>query len=384
MSSISPCIEATDAILEIGGETLNVCMQCGTCTSVCPWNLVKEFSPRNLIKYVSLGLEGIEGDDLWNCVTCNSCVLRCPRNVNLIDVIRSTRALMMQMDSVPSAFSGPLGCLHSDGNPWMGHRSERADWQEGLQIPEFSADTHWLYFTCCTQAYDARNRRVARMLVGLLDRAGVSFGSLGEKESCCGDQGSKMGGHDTYEELKSANTELFEKNNVKNVIVASPHCLNSFTKEYGAFSESLNVVHHAVLLSRLIDEGRLVPSRRIEKKVTYHDPCYLGRHNNIYDEPRAVLTAIPGLEFIEMPRNRDRSLCCGGGGGGMWREVPMDERFAIHRIKEAQAAGAETIATACPYCIAMLEDAIKVLDCEDEIEVCDICELLYESTGEDD
>ncbi|MCP4654292.1 MAG: (Fe-S)-binding protein, partial [bacterium] len=359
-----------------------VCMQCGTCTSVCPWNTVKSFSPRALLKYLSLGLDGVEDELLWNCVTCNTCVQRCPRGVDLVDVMKASRAVMVEMGSLPPSFSGPLGSLRSDGNPWLEHRRERVSWQDGLGIPEFCAETEWLLFTCCTQAYDARNRKVAKALVELLSRAGLSFGSLKEKESCCGDQGSKMGGAEVYDQLAEQNAALFKEHGVSRMIVASPHCFNAFTREYGDLSESIEIVHHAPLLLRLVQEGRLVPAREVKKRVTYHDPCYLGRHNDIYDEPRALLAAIPGLDLLEMPRNREHALCCGGGGGGVWREVPIDERFAVSRIEEARETGAEYIVTACPYCTIMFEDAVKVLNLEEEFFVCDIAELLAESIRE--
>ena len=383
MTAVTPCFEVAEAILAVGGDTLNICMQCGTCTAVCPWPLVKPFSPRLLVRMVTLGVEGIENEALWNCVTCNTCVERCPRGVDMIDVIRSTRAVMGEMGSLPPTYGAPLASLRSDGNPWMGDRADRSKWQADLAIPDFCAETEWLLFTCCTQAYDARNVKVAQALVSLLRTAGVSFGSLKNNESCCGDQASKAGAQDTYERLKLANTKLFEDSGVRQTIVASPHCLNSFTKEYEGFSGANGTVHHTQLLAKLVADGALKPTRPVARKVTYHDPCYLGRHNGIYDEPRAVLGAIPGLELVEMPRNREEALCCGGGGGGLWREVPIAERFAALRIKEALATGAEVLAVACPYCIAMFEDAVKVLGLEEQLAVRDVAELLAESVQGD-
>ena len=382
--SVTPCLEVVDAILSVGGDSLQVCMQCGTCTAVCPWTLVKGFSPRSVLRLLSLGLEGVEEGPLWDCVTCNTCVSRCPRGVDMIDVVRSARAVMVEMGSVPPSFKGPLGCLRSDGNPWSGDRAERADWQEGLGVADYSAaETEWLFFTCCTQAYDPRNKKVARALVELFDRAGVSFGSLKNDESCCGDIPSKAGDAEVFARLAASNTTLLADRDVKKMIVGSPHCLNAFTKDYEELPGGMEVVHHTVLLSRLIEEGRLAPKGEVATRVTYHDPCYLGRHNGIYEEPRAVLAAVPGLDLVEMPRSREEALCCGGGGGGIWSEVPISERFAVLRIKEAQAVGAEVIATACPYCTVMFEDAIRALDAEDEICVRDVAELLAESVREE-
>lgn len=383
MTAVTPCFEVADTILAVGGESLNICMQCGTCTAVCPWSRVKKFSPRLLLRMVTLGVEGIEQEALWNCVTCNTCVSRCPRGVDPIDVIRSTRAVMEEMGALPPTYGAPLASLRSDGNPWMGERDDRSKWQADLAIPDFGAETEWLLFTCCTQAYDARNAKVAKALVSLLRTAGVSFGSLKNNESCCGDQASKAGSSDTYERLKSANTKLFEESGVQKTIVASPHCLNSFAKEYEGFSGADGTTHHTQVLAKLLADGALKPTNPVPRKVTYHDPCYLGRHNGIYDEPRAVLNAIPGLELVEMPLNRQEALCCGGGGAGLWSEVPVDERFAVLRIREALATGAEVLAVACPYCIAMFEDAVKVLELEDELVVSDVAELLAESVAGD-
>ena len=383
MTTVTPCLEVRDAILEVGGDTLCICMQCGTCAAICPWTLVKKFSPRRLIQMITLGIEGIENEVIWNCVTCNTCVARCPRGVDVIDVIRSTRALMGEMGALPASYGAPLASLRSDGNPWMGERSDRSKWQADLAIPDYGPETEWLFFTCCTQAYDARNVKVAKALVSLLRTAGVSFGSLKNDESCCGDQASKVGAQDTYERLKSANTKLFEEKGVQRTIVASPHCLDVFTKDYEGFSGADGTVHYTQLLAKLVADGALEPKRPVPRKVTYHDPCYLGRHNDIYDEPRAVLGAIPGLELVEMPRNRQDALCCGGGGGGLWSEVPIAERFAVLRVEEARATGAEVLAVACPYCIAMFEDAVKVLGLEDELLVLDVAELLAESVQGD-
>ncbi len=384
MSAILPCPEVTDIIREAGSGTFAVCMQCGTCTSVCPWNLVASYSPRTLIRLVSLGLEGFEGDSLWNCVTCHTCVERCPRGVEIADVVRATRSVVISMGSEPVEFRGPLGSLRADGNPWSGERSDRTKWREDLGVPAFGAETEWFLFTCCTQAYDARGARVGKALIGLLRRAGLSFGCLGREESCCGEMARKAGAEEVFAGLRASNTALFSEQAVRKVIVSSPHCLDAFTRDYPDLDGSLEVVHHTALLARLLEEGKLVPKREVPRRVTYHDPCYLGRHHGVYDEPRAVLSAIPGLTLVEMERSREKSLCCGGGGGGLWREIPAEQRFAVLRAREARETGADTIAVACPYCMSMLEDAIKVLDLENEIRVRDVAELLAESVGEDE
>jgi Fe-S oxidoreductase len=377
MTAVSPMLEITDAIMEVGGKTLKVCMQCGTCTGVCPWNLVDEFSPRLLIRLASLGIEGYEQDSLWMCVTCNTCVTRCPRGIDIIDVIRSTRSVMLESGIVPPAYRVPLGSLRNEGNPWSSPRSERMDWAADLGIPQFSEATEHLLFACCTHAYDARNKKVLKEMAALLSKGGVSMGVIGTEESCCGDQAHKCGALETYTGLEEANAELFAARGVKKIITTSPHCLNLFLKQYkGGFE----VTHYTQLFAKLIDEGRLIPKKPIPLKVAFHDPCYLGRHNKIYDEPRAVLRAIPGLEYVELPRSREKSLCCGGGGGGIWSEIEVEKRFSVLRIHEAKEAGAQVIATACPFCMIMLEDGLKATGIdENEMKILDVSELLYES-----
>jgi Fe-S oxidoreductase len=378
MPALSPSLELTDFILEVGGADMLTCMQCGSCTAVCPWPLVKDFSPRHLIRLASLGLEGYEKEDLWNCVTCNTCVTRCPRGVDLIDVMRSCRAVMLDNGMNPRTHRGPLGSLRSDGNPWGGDRKDRCSWTLGLDVPTFIPEHDYAYFACCSQAYDPRNRKVARALMGVFAQAGVRFGVLSERESCCGDQARSVGARELYSILRASNTNLLKDCGAQRVIVSSPHCLQVFNRDY-ASEIPIKAVHHTQLLAALLGEGKLQLVQPVEARVTYHDPCYLGRHAGEYEAPRALINAIPGVALIEMPRNRESSLCCGGGGGGLWMEVPSEERFAVLRVREAQEAGAQIIATACPYCTAMLEDAVKSLDLENEIRILDVAELVAQS-----
>jgi Fe-S oxidoreductase len=379
MIAVTPYLEVADTIVEYGGRDMLVCMQCGTCTGVCPWGLVREFSPRGMIRLAQLGLEGFESDDLWNCVTCNTCVKKCPRGVDIIDIVKSMRAIMTETGSMPASLKVPTGSLHSQGNPWSGDPDQRAKWAEDLDISPFTEDTEYLYFACCTNCYDPRNQKVAQALAKLLKKAGVDFGIIGVNENCCGDAVRKMGGEELYGQLANKNISLFNDNGVKKIIVSSPHCYNTFIKEYPEFGGEYAVIHHAQLLKKLIDDGTLVPTKPIDARVTYHDPCYLGRHNDIYDAPRDVLKAIPGLKLVEMPRCREDSLCCGGGGGGLWMEVPSGERFSELRIEEAVGTGASILAAACPYCISMFEDAVKTTNRSDDIKIMDIAELLAES-----
>ena len=379
MKAVTPFLEVTDAIKELGGGDLEKCMQCGTCTGVCPWNLVKYFSPRGMIRLAQFGLEGFESEDLWNCVTCNTCVINCPRGLEIIDIIRSMRIMMNETGSVPASLKGPIGSITSRGNPWSGEPEDRTKWTEGLGVKEFSPEMEYLYFTCCTQAYDVRNQKVGQAIIKVLQSADVDFGLLKENEKCCGDAVRKMGGEELFMTLAENNMGIFEEKEVKRILTASPHCFNAFVKDYKEFEGNYEVWHYTQFLKELIQKEKIIPKQKVEKRVTYHDPCYLGRHNNIYDEPREVLKSIPGLELIEMERNRENSLCCGGGGGGLWNEVPAEERFSVLRVEEAAETGAEIIAAACPYCISMFEDALKTTGKEEEMKVMDISELILES-----
>ena len=377
MSTVAPMLEITDAVLEVGGETLKICIQCGTCTAVCPWNLVDEFSPRLLLRLVSFGIEGYEQDSLWNCVTCGTCVDRCPRGVDMVDVIRSARGLLLEGGMVPPLYRTPYGSLRSEGNPWGASRDQRADWAKDLNIPEFGEDTDNLFYACCTHAYDGRNRKVLKQMAELLVKGGVSMGLLGSAETCCGDQAHHTGGVEISMSLEGENSEVFESRGVRDIIASSPHCMNMFHKHYPG---DYHAKHYTQIFHELIEQGKLTPTKEVPLKVAYHDPCYLGRHSGIYDEPRAVLKSIPGLEYIEFPRNREKSLCCGGGGGGIWAEVEKEKRFSVLRIQEAKDIGAEVIATACPFCMIMLEDALKAMGIEeDEMRILDVAELLYQS-----
>ncbi|MDY7035075.1 MAG: (Fe-S)-binding protein [Thermodesulfobacteriota bacterium] len=376
MKAVTPFLEVTDAIKELGGADLEKCMQCATCTGVCPWNLVKYFSPRGMIRLAQFGLEGFESEDLWNCVTCNTCVINCPRGLEIINIIRSMRIMMNETGSIPASLKGPVGSASNRGNPWSGEPEDRTKWAEGLGVKEFSSHMDYLYFTCCTQAYDARNQKAGQSLIKVLQAGGVDFGLLKKNEKCCGDAIRKMGGEELFISLAESNLSVFTDKEVKRIITGSPHCYNTFLKEYPEFGGDFEVRHYTQILKELIEKGDLKPTRRMEKRVTYHDPCYLGRHNNIYEPPREVLKAIPGLELVEMERNRENSLCCGGGGGGLWNEVPAEERFSVLRVEEAAQAGAQVIAAACPYCISMFEDALKTIGKEEEMKVMDISEIV--------
>jgi Fe-S oxidoreductase len=270
------------------------------------------------------------------------------------------------------------GSLTTEGNPLNEERAKRADWAKGLSVKPFVEGTEVLYFGCCYSSFDPRMKKVAKATADILNKAGVDFGILGTKESCCGESVRKTGAEEVYKGLAKENIRAFVDAGVKKIVVSSPHCYEAFKNQYAEFMVKFEVVHMTQLLFDLIREGRLELKKEFGKRVTYHDPCYLGRHNGIFDEPREILKKVPGLELFEMESSRKDSLCCGGGGGRVWMDTPKGERFSDLRLKQADAVGAEALATACPYCITMFEDSRLNLELEDKIAVKDITEIVAE------
>jgi Fe-S oxidoreductase len=258
-------------------------------------------------------------------------------------------------------------------------REKRADWAEGHSVKTFSEGMDLLYFPGCYLCYDPRLVKVARATADLLNLAGTDFGILGAKENCCGESIRKTGDEESFKRLARENIKTFVENGVTKILVSSPHCFHTFKNEYPEFRVHFEVVHISQYLLQLIHEGRLDFTKEYRKKVTYHDPCYLGRHNGIYGEPREVLERIPGIELIEMADSMEDSLCCGGGGGRIWMETPKGERFSDLRVEQAVAAGAEVLVTSCPYCITNFEDSRLVLNYGEVIEIRDITEIINEA-----
>jgi Fe-S oxidoreductase len=257
-------------------------------------------------------------------------------------------------------------------------RDNRGDWAVGLSVKPFTEGMEILYFPGCYLSYDARLKKVAAATVNILNRAAVDFGILGVQENCCGESIRKTGNERLFRRLARENIKAFVQSGVKRILVSSPHCYHTFKNEYPEFMVNFEVVHISQYLFQLINEGRLKLTREYGKRVTYHDPCYLGRHNGTYDEPREVLKRIPGLELTEMAESREDSLCCGMGGGRIWMETPMSERFSNLRLEQAIEAGAEVLATSCPYCITQFEDSRLPLKYSEVIQIRDITEILRE------
>ncbi len=385
MEARTPYLEVSEAIVASGAETLYWCMQCGLCTGSCPWRLVpghisQAFNIRKVQRLGQLGLEGFESEEvIYACTTCAQCVVRCPRQVKIIDNVRGMRSMLASVGTVPGSYRPVIGSLHASGNPWAGERAKRTEWMKGLDVPLFQEGAEYFLFVCCTSCYDARSQRIARAVVALLQKAGVSFGVIGEEESCCGESVRKIGDEDLFQKLAQGNIGLFRRRGVKKIITTSPHCLFTFRKEYAELGAEFEVLHHSQLLARLLREGRLTPVRDLGRKLAYHDPCYLGRHNEIFDDPREILTALGGAGVAEMDRSHMNSLCCGGGGGRIWMETAPGERFGDLRVEEALGKGAQALVTGCPYCVVMLEASAKTMGKEEELPVMDLSEALLQA-----
>jgi Fe-S oxidoreductase len=374
--------EIIDVIKTSGGDAFKRCFQCGLCDVVCPWNRVRTFSMRKIVRQAAFGLTDIESEDIWLCTTCGRCPQQCPRDVKQIESGVALRRIATEYGVFPKSVT-PVrtirGSLVGEGNTLSEERAKRADWAKGLSVKSFTEGMEILYFPGCYPSYDPRLKKVAVATANILNLAGVDFGILGAKENCCGESIRKTGDEEVFKRLARENIKTFIDNGVKKILVSSPHCYHTFKNEYPEFMVDFEVVHISQYLFELIREGRLEIKKEYAKKVTYHDPCYLGRHNGIYDEPRDVLKKIPGLKLNEMPDCRADSLCCGGGGGRVWMETPKGERFSDLRIEQAMDVGAEVLATSCPYCITMFEDSRITLDVTENIEVKDITEIIQES-----
>ncbi|MBW2653582.1 MAG: (Fe-S)-binding protein [Deltaproteobacteria bacterium] len=381
METIAPFIEVIDEIKEAGGDIFKLCFQCGLCDSVCPWNKVRPFSMRKLIREAAFGLTEIEGEDIWRCTTCGACPAQCPRGVKQIDVSIALRRVATEYEVFPASVKSARtarASLISEGNPLQGDRKKRADWAKDLSVKTYKEGMEALYFVGCYLSYDPRMKKVATATANILKKAGVEFGILGDKENCCGESIRKTGSEDVFKRLARENIKTFIDNGVKKVIVSSPHCYHTFKNEYPEFMVNFEVVYMSQYLLELINEGRLELTGEYPKKVTYHDPCYLGRHNGIYDEPRELLKKVSELEFLEMESHGKNSLCCGGGGGRIWMDTPQEERFSDIRLKQAREVGAQVLATSCPYCITNFEESRLNLEYEDILEVKDITEIISE------
>jgi len=385
------------------------CTECGRCQSQCPaWNTEKPLSPKLLVMDLRdnmfamagplLSKEGeqtalvpnvIDPDVLWACTTCGACVNECPVDIEHIDAIIDMRRYQVLMESeFPSEAGLMLRNVENQGDPWGLGQAKRTEWTQSLdfEIPVITGtipdDIEYLYWVGCAGALDERARKGVQATARMLHRAGVTFGILGPKESCTGDPVRRLGNEYLYQEQTKMNIATLDEVGAKKIIATCPHCFNTIKNEYPALGGNYEVIHHSQLLEHLVKEGKLVPGAGYNGTVTYHDPCYLGRHNRVFEEPRHVLDAIKGAKQVEMRRCKERGFCCGAGGARMWLEENIGKRVNMERTEEALGTGADVVSTACPYCMIMLDDAVRAHSKEDEVRVLDLSQLVEESLGQ--
>ena len=372
---------------------LTLCTKCSICYSACPAAIDEKFlGPSALTaNYRFIADSRDEGlnerlkpmaDNVWLCTSCNSCTLFCPKLVNCSNAVVEDRSILVEMGFIPRTVKDVLESVMKYHNPMGTHQSKRMAWAEGLNVKTFPnvAKADVLYFVCCSTAYDVRNREIARTMAAMFDRLGVDYATLGEEEWCCGDHILRMGEKGLFEILAEHNAAVFQKFNANRIVTVSPHCYSTFKNDRPYKDLGLNVQHYTQFLAEAIEKGKIQPLKRVDRRVAYHDPCFLGKRNQIYDEPRQILRSIKGLELVEMRRTRESSFCCGGGAGRVWtEEADPEKRPCVNRVKEALEMEVDTIAVACPFCVTTLEDAVKVLEVENKIAVKDILEILKEA-----
>jgi Fe-S oxidoreductase len=395
------------------------CTECGRCEINCPAFLTgKELSPKKIMHdirtvvehevhkvsgplFVWDALRGPEtngngnghakasGDltlidavgfnPIWDCVTCGACQFQCPVFIEHVPVLQDMRRfLTMNEANMPETAAATLMQIEQRGHPWRGTPFTRTSWMEGLDIPTFDGTQKYLYWVGCSGALVDRNIPITRAVARLLAEAGVSYGCLGDEEQCTGDPARRLGNEYLYQEQAKSLIEVFHAKGVKKVITNCPHCFNTMVNEYPDFDGKFEVIHHTTFLSKLLQDGALTPKHELPAAITYHDSCYLGRHNGNYDSPRDIVDALPGGARVEMPRSREWSFCCGAGGAHMWVEESKGKRINVARTEEAQATGAQIVATACPFCIQMFEDGIPTVQPDEDkrMKTFDVAELL--------
>lgn len=390
------------------------CTQCGRCDKNCPaWATDKPLSPKHIVNDVKdqlrqvapkllagrkwsdcsaapadadiepvMGFEQVTPDAIWSCTTCGSCMEQCPVFIEHVPKIVALRRSQVLMESVfPAELNNLFKDLETNGNPYATAATARGRWADGLDVPLLAdnPEVEYLYWVGCAGSFDDRNRKTSVALVRCLQAAGVSFAILGPEERCCGDAARRLGNEYLFEEMARANVELLNGYGVKKIITTCPHGYNSLKNEYPAFDGRYQVIHHTELLADLLAAGRLKLQPAAGQRVVYHDSCYLGRYNQVYQPPRQALRAA-GLTLVEMPRHGRLSFCCGAGGGRMWLEETLGRRINADRTAEALQTGAEAIAVACPFCLTMLADGVKDAG-EQKVVVQDLAEVLAGQLG---
>jgi Fe-S oxidoreductase/nitrate reductase gamma subunit len=384
---------------------MDSCISCGRCDEVCPAYIADKeyFTPRQLIARLKKSLDeaaGIQKDDgnkaaeiedivgkafdeefIWHCRTCSACMEVCPALIEHVDTLLELRRNEILIQGrIPEEAGRALRIFETNGNPF-GPQSTRTDWIDQLNVrvvkPGEKVDV--LYWIGCCITFDPQKHKIASDLCRLMEKCGVDFGVLGEDEKCCGDPARILGQEMLFQQAAKEQVELLKQREFKVILTGCPHCYNVFKNEYPQFGGTFNVVHHSEYILDMLSRGLLKPQLGAERKYAYHDPCYLGRYQKIYDAPREILASIPGVRKVEMKNRREKSLCCGAGGGHYFMDLKRGERINNLRVKQAHAAGADTIATGCAYCLHMLQDSLKLLNYDDTMRVVDIASLVAES-----
>jgi Fe-S oxidoreductase/nitrate reductase gamma subunit len=381
---------------------LDACTNCGRCQDACPaWATGKPLSPRKVVQDLKVQMlkaannlanqsdnaptlvgEAPNEAEIWACTTCGACQETCPVYVeHIVKIIDLRRNLVMAQSKMPETAQLMLRNMQSRGHPWAGIQSLRlrGDWTSGLELNLLAEgiNVNTLFWVGCTGALAERNVATTLSMTRVLKAGGVDFAVLGEAETCCGDPARRAGYEFQFQIMAEQNIEIFKSYNIKEIITSCPHCYNTIKNEYPKYGGDFKVVHYTQLIADLIGRGKLKLTNGLNSKLTYHDPCYLGRYNSVYLEPRRILKAIPKTKFEEMERSRNTGFCCGGGGGHMWiEEQPGTTKINQMRLEDVLKAGAETIVTACPYCLQMFEESIEHKEMKDSLKVKDLVELV--------
>jgi Fe-S oxidoreductase/nitrate reductase gamma subunit len=368
------------------------CVECGRCQAACPAYMAgTALSPKQIIVKLKRHMHGqapgpihgelIKPEELWACTTCMACVEECPAFIDIVDtIIDLRRYLTLSEGALPSTAPQSLQNMQRAGNPWGLPAGERLAWAHGLDVPvmEPGKEVEYLYWVGCSASYDKRNQAIARSVVAILKKAGVSFGVM-QEERCHGEVARRLGEEYLYQTVQRDNVAAMNRYKFRKVITHCPHCFNTIKNEFPQLGGTYEVLHHSQVIDDLVQSGRIKPGKALHGTIVFHDSCYLGRYNGIMDAPRRAAAAVPGLRVIDPPNARERGLCCGGGGGHMWMEVKSEKRVNLIRTQELLATGAQTVATACPFCLAMIDLGRKVAGAEERLAVKDVSELVAES-----
>jgi len=381
--------ELVDKVAEVpGGESINYCYQCAQCVPVCPVNTVGDYGPRRIIRRVQSGEDLFESPDLWQCTTCMNCLRVCPKEVDMMQIMPAVREKAVLDGSVPAELQEVFENTLNYGNPMGAPPKKRAAWtkQATVDVPlmKEKKKADYVWFVECYPSYHPRGIDASVALARVLDTLGIDYGILGAEEKCSCDSQRLAGEVGLFEECAEHNIKTLKRYKARKVMVTDPHALNAFRKEYPALGAKFETIHYTTLLAdRMSDLGM---TKDLGVKVTFHDPCYLGRHHGEYEAPRKMLQAIPGVELVEMGRCRENSYCCGGGGGGMWLDGFMSDhvssRLSEERVIEAVETGSDVLAVCCPLEVSRFEDAVKSTGNEGKLVVRDIIELVAESMGD--